>query len=251
MMWLRRLRYFREHISAWLDLAWFLLSSSISRRVLAVGCGTASACILSFATGYYTAEYSHRYTAGALEDFMQIAGIEWQESDSWDMRFAMIKQKINIADEKTAQLESMLQDSLITIEELKEEVYFYKSVIAPEELVEGIVIFSTAVEMAAKPGEYPVEVVLRKTGKTNQVMKGHIEISISATMDHEQKEVTGLIGKTMDFSFRYFQRVKGILILQHGFIPERLTVTVFSKHFLPIVETYSWSEVAADLLPGS
>ena len=233
--------------SAWLSVAWFYLSTGLGRRILVGGCGIAVVCVAAFAVGHHSAGHSYRELVSALEDFVQDFDIEWQASDSWDMRFAMLEQDMKVAHEKSGQLENLLQDSLLTIEELNEQIYFYKSVVAPEDLTDGIAVFSTTVQMAGSLGEYFVEVVLRRTGKTHRMIGGEVRASVFGTMADDRNEITRLEGETAGFSFRYFQRVRGVLRLQQGFVPERLTVTVLSKRFAPLVKTYAWHEIATGL----
>ncbi len=248
MIRFHRLHYCKEQISAWLSLAWFYLFSNINRKVLVVGWGIVLVAVLFFGIGYFSVKSSYREFEIAFGDFMQDLDIKWREDDSWHMRFAMLKQEVNVVHEKVWQLENLLDDNFFTIEDLKEQIYFYKSVVAPEELGEGLVIFSTAISMPTQPSEYPIEVILRKIGKPKQVMNGHIEISVSGIMHQQKKDLIGLTDGNMDFSFKYFQRVKGIVRLQEDFIPQRLTVTVVSSRFAPLIKTYAWDEVASDII---
>jgi cell division protein FtsB len=137
--------------------------------------------------------------------------------------------------------------------ELKEELVFYQGIVSPEELALGVNIQSFELTPRNDKGLYAYKLVLTKRGKSNQVVKGGIELQIAGSLHDEpvdlplQKIKQEYNEKDVLFSFRYFQVFEGELLLPESFEPSdvELAIKPTTRKIKNFTETISWSQALA------
>jgi hypothetical protein len=142
------------------------------------------------------------------------------------------------------QVDQSLRALQAEISELKEEVAFYRSIVAPRESSRGLRIQRFTIEANAEPRSYSYRLVLTQVIKNNRVAKGHIDISVEGLQDGKHRKLA--IGdiqtdkdKSLNFRFKYFQNFEGDVILPEGFTPSRVYVEVKSRK-AGIKRTFDW-----------
>ena len=233
---------FRNHFTAWIGLLWFYVYSGKYKGKILSYTAIALLCGMFYAGGYFMAQQRYQEFERAANQIGEELGLEWQEQP-WFIRFSMIKREIDVAAKMVGQLKQFLYEKSRDLEDLKEQVYFYKSVIAPEELKGGLSIFSVAVLEPVSDGQYPVEIVLRKMDKKTAIVKGHIKISVYGSQHDEYTNLTGLDKGNIKFSFKYFQKIRGAISLPEGFVPNQLEVVVVSNNFKAFEQKFSWKDI--------
>lgn len=236
------LEKFRRHTLPWLSLTWFFIHSNKYRKTFVMFVGVSVLCGSFYGLGHYFVKRHYQELETALEQMAHDMGLHWGDTP-WHGRFAMLKRKLDVALKTTKQLESFLYEKSLEIEDLKEQIYFYKSVVAPEDLQEGLSIFSVNVQDPVRRREYPVEIILRKMQKAGGAVKGNIRVSAYGYLDNKETHIDALGGEKIEFSFKYFQRVKGALYLPEGFFPRRLNITVISDRFKSFEQVYAWHDI--------
>ena len=135
----------------------------------------------------------------------------------------------------------------------REEVEFYRGIVAPGDVQPGLRIHRFTLEEGGAPGEYHYDLVLTQLKRNDRYVTGVVDWKISGSMVGEQGELA-LAGVTnpsvnqLKFRFRYFQDLGGKITLPEGFEAEQviLSITPGGKGKLPPVEqTFDWPE------PGS
>ncbi|MDT8404121.1 DUF6776 family protein [Sulfuriflexus sp.] len=158
-----------------------------------------------------------------------------------------------VASKRSSEIElhaySEVDDSLRGLQaeilELKEEVAFYRSIVAPRESSRGLRIQRFQIIPAAENDTYRYKLVLTQVIKNNRVTRGKVDIQIEGVQNGKRKtmELADVsIEKQADipFRFKYFQRFEGDLILPEGFVPSRVNIKVKSNR-VTLDKTFGWT----------
>ncbi len=133
------------------------------------------------------------------------------------------------------------------IKGLREELAFYRGVLAPSKDKVGLQAQDFDVVPALGSGRYRYRFVLTQSGKKDQVAKGVVHVFVEGLQDDEVKrlslsELTGDENTDIPYRFRYFQTIEGDVQLPEGFITERVVVQAVpaSAPRLPLEWTFDW-----------
>lgn len=143
-------------------------------------------------------------------------------------------------------VDASLRDLQSEILELKEEVAFYRSIVAPKESARGLRIQRFKIIPAAREKMFRYKLVLTQVIKNNRITTGTVTIQVEGvengkhrTMDLGELSIDKQ--KKLPFKFKYFQSFEGDLIIPDGFVPSRVNVKVRSKK-VTLDKTFGWSD---------
>ncbi len=166
-------------------------------------------------------------------------------------QIALLETAKKIDDEAHENVESMLGDLQADVQEQKQELAFYRSIIAPEEGKRGLRIQEFRLTPAGADAEFRMRLVLvQAASKHDRRVSGTVTMSIEGARDGTQTSynVADLISGEDDtnglgFSFRYFQNFDRQLVLPAGFVPQRVNVEVSPKGRVAdiIKQSFDWS----------
>lgn len=205
---------------------------------------------LAYYGGHAIEKKAYHDLSGAIALLVQKLGVTVSHQDSPYAHLAMVNREMDILNKKIEQLKHSEVENLSKLKELQEQLYFYKSVIAPEELQKGISIFSVHVlKPVREENDYPIEIVLRKGNKKGLISRGKVEVIVyGESREGSDKENKVINLEAMDFSFKYFQRLIGEVKIPPHFVPRELKIIVVSSHAKPVIRAYSWKAVTSKLL---
>ncbi|NCF29489.1 MAG: hypothetical protein GWP69_19080 [Gammaproteobacteria bacterium] len=136
-----------------------------------------------------------------------------------------------------------LQDEVLA---LKEEIAFYRGIVSAGK-EKGLKIQTFVVDKETSPGAYRFQLVLTQQLKRVRMISGTVKLKIT---DEQNKKPTGLLlsdmdgeqGNSLNFEFKFFQRIEGRFTLPDGFKPDRLQVQVVSKGKKPasVEKSFQW-----------
>lgn len=138
-----------------------------------------------------------------------------------------------------------MQDRILA---LREEVMFYRRIMS-EDRGRGLRIQTFDIRSVGAGERYHFELVLTRTIDNDRVAEGMVALAISgerggrpAELSHASVVESG--EGPLEFSFKYFQRIEGLLSLPPGFIPRRAFVKVDVKGEKPprIEQSFEWPE---------
>ncbi|WP_126456652.1 DUF6776 family protein [Sulfuriflexus mobilis] len=144
-----------------------------------------------------------------------------------------------------SEVDESLRNLQAEILELKEEVAFYRSIVAPRESARGLRIQRFQIKPAAQKNAYRYKLVLTQVIKNNRVTRGEASIQLEGVQDGKLRTLllsdisVEKIGK-LPFKFKYFQSFEGDLILPEGFVPSRVNINLVSNR-VTLDKTFSWS----------
>ena len=155
-----------------------------------------------------------------------------------------------VANQSSSEIEKLaygeVDQSLRTLQsevlELKEEVAFYRSIVAPRESARGLRIQRFNVVQAGKGFRY--KLVLTQVIKNSRVTRGNVVMQIEGVRKGKavKLNLTSLSAKgqkQLDFRFKYFQSFEGDLIMPEDFTPSRVHVKVSSNR-VTLEKTFAW-----------
>ena len=228
-------------VATWVSLLWFYVRShALFMRVVAVTLAILMAAAF-FAGGYF---YSQRHFDRLMAGFERVSE-RYQlpyEGVSWEARFSALQRYIEVADEAADEIKRYLYEKDQKINELEEQLYFYRTVIAPEDEKKDLTVFSVRLRQGEQAQTYSVQVVLRNHRSKKGAVKGRVRVLVEGEFAPQGVVAVrdDLLVDKISFSFKYFQRLQGVLRLPEDFSPDRLSVVVDSNKYGDIEETYSW-----------
>lgn len=127
-------------------------------------------------------------------------------------------------------LEKMQQETL----ELKEELQFYRSIVSPTRGQPGVNIHNFKINQGEQERQYHYNLTLihiQGQQKHHRRASGVVNLTIEGEQGGVQKtltlrQVAAPKRKSMKFSFKYFRRFEGSIILPEGFTPRNVVVNV-------------------------
>jgi len=139
------------------------------------------------------------------------------------------------------------QDEML---ELKEEVAFYRGIVAPMETASGLNIPSLQMTEIGEAGVYRFKLVFTQMKSNQHVVKGYAQVVFEGVKDGTQvqlslKEVSGGALNKLKLRFKYFQNNEGEIVLPKGFLPSRVLVELVpnGKGMTRLKKTFDWSDI--------
>lgn len=134
--------------------------------------------------------------------------------------------------------------------ESREELAFYRSIVAPGEVAPGLHIQRFRLTPGESQGYFGYELVLTQAMNKRRSISGSADLRVIGQLDG--KQVTYALSDLADadlnklnFKFKYFQSFEGSLRLPSTFDPQSVTIVVrpSGKKAKAVRESYKWSEV--------
>ena len=134
----------------------------------------------------------------------------------------------------------------------REEIKFYRGIVSPGEGNQGLRIHNFTLTRGLQAGEYQYDLVLTQLQRNDRYVSGKVLWKITGKQDEEVSElglaaVTESGTKSLEFRFRYFQHLTGVITLPEGFIAHKVELTVRAtgkKAPEPVAEVFDWPESA-------
>ncbi len=185
-------------------------------------------------------------------------GVLEDQKRAGEVEVATLKQRLVDAElvrEIDQQAAATLQENIKTLRDdlggLKEEVTFYKSLMAPSSLSKGLQIAEFDVFGGEAPDTYNYHLLLTQVADRRNWIRGDVRLDVIGQDDRLEigEQVLSLTDLTdidtypLKFRFRYFQDLSGLLALPVGFQPERVVVTVVQQgnRGNDLQQSFEWS----------
>ena len=134
------------------------------------------------------------------------------------------------------------------IAELSEEIIFYKGLMAPTADKSGLSIGALDLLSTGQARHYSYKVVLQQLATNHQLIKGDLIFTLVGRMNGlahtlALNEVSEQVTyDRVKLRFKYFQTVKGELVLPEGFEPEGVELTVKTTGTKPVTveKKFGW-----------
>lgn len=134
------------------------------------------------------------------------------------------------------------------ISQLEEDVFFYKQIISPENTETGLVIGQVDLFATEQKDVYRYKFELRQLGSNDNLVSGHLNVNILGKQGDQ--EVSIPLRSVSDseqeldirLQFRYFQNIKGTLVLPENFLPEKIQLLAVGNEpeAKTVQKTFGW-----------
>ena len=164
---------------------------------------------------------------------------------------AMLERNSKIGVDTTGELKKTLTQAQQEVLELKKELAFYKSIVAPEQGKPSIVIQTIQLKKDTV-GDYDYKIMISQQGRNDRFARGTVDVSIEGS-NQGAKQVLALndvsdgVKNPMKFGMKYFQNFTGKLKLPQGFTAESMRVKLkpSSKTLESVDEIFPWDDLTA------
>jgi len=134
---------------------------------------------------------------------------------------------------------------------LEEEVALYQGIMSPSLENEGLRIQEITLESTSSSNRYRYSLMLTQAGNNSEYLQGFVGVNIVGTQNGERvalplKDVSETVEDVdIRFRYRYFQDIKGDLVLPEGFIPDQIQVTAqaVGERAAQVESAYNWLDL--------
>ncbi|MEZ5561207.1 MAG: DUF6776 family protein [Pseudomonadales bacterium] len=117
---------------------------------------------------------------------------------------------------------------------LQQEVIFYKSLMAPSTLQQGLQIAELELARGASENQFTYHILLTQVEARRDWVQGKLDIEVHGRADGKKRvlalaDIADVDAYPTGFRFRYFQDLTGVLSLPDGFRPESVSVTALLR----------------------
>ena len=180
-----------------------------------------------------------------------VATINTLEQDKLDLRdkLALLKRASQVDGQAYEQVKLDLKPLQQEILELREEVSFYRGIVAPRESSAGMRVDKFNVVKTNGKGLYHFSLVLTQVIKNKRTTRGTARLTVEGEQNGRPRKLTLKTmavnkKKYLEFKFKYFQKIEGDLVLPKGFTPRQVLVEVRPHKKKKIKSSFDWPETA-------
>lgn len=146
-------------------------------------------------------------------------------------------------------IREVVRDQSQEIADLREEIAFYKSLMAPSDLERGLSVRDLTLLQGADSGRVFYKLVVQQLALKHNLLKGSVAITVTGLLAGEERSysLASLSGQLADNSiklrFKYFQTIEGELQLPADFEPQRVDVVAQSDapSAMRIEKRFNWA----------
>ena len=219
--------------------------------LLAVIALVAASIWLSYERGRHVAGFDASDANQVIDSLqMEIETLQADLAES-QRQTAMLERNSKIEDDTSGQLKKTLTEAQNEVLELKKELAFYKSIVAPEQGKPSLVVQTIQLKKDVA-GDYDYKIMVSQQGRNDRFARGTMEVNIEGT-NQGAKQVLALTdisedaSKPINFGLKYFQNFTGKLTLPEGFVAESMRVKLKprSKTLDSVDEKFPWDDLTA------
>lgn len=134
------------------------------------------------------------------------------------------------------------------IADLDEGLRFYRSLMAPGEIAQGVSLRGLELMAREAPGRYAYRLVAQQEARKHEVVRGALQLKVLGLADGQpvsyplSELAQDVESGDIPLRFRYFQAIEGELELPAGFEPQSVEVVaaVSSPRRLEVRQSYPW-----------
>lgn len=195
----------------------------------------------------------HRWSVPALGRALgELDRAEQEQAALREQLEALLREKavLERSDQIHREALTRLQETLAEREEelaaLRADVAFYERLVGGSARQKGLAVHSVHFE-PLRDGRLRYEITLSQNLKTSAMTEGSLSFSIEGRVDGRPQVLEwakldpAAEGRPRTFSFRYFQQIKGSILLPPEFRPERVRLRIQRKGS-EVEKTIPWEE---------
>lgn len=208
-------------------------------RNLSLGIGGVILIIAAAVGGVYAGSRYGIKTTGAtpeeVQRLRQTVRMYADRSQAMRDEAAVALHDREIVLDATEQLRQENKNLLATMAALEEQVVFYKRLLSPKGVSQGLNVERIDLQSTGKPGQVQYRLLLTQVSNKTAEVNGTIEARLVAG----SRTVSMPVGDGK-FAFQYFQSVSGEWQLPPGMKPERVDIVLTSSKGQRIQKSFKW-----------
>lgn len=170
------------------------------------------------------------------------------EIEALRVRAASAEQSVSINEQASESVRAELVAKDSQIAELKQEISFYRGIMAPDEGSDGVSIGRFSISEAANSGRYQYKLLVQQSAARHQVVTGAVRFTIYGQLNGVETRYAladlseQVESESIPLRFKYFQNIEGELQLPEGFEPEGVELSLKSskRKGFNIDQRYGW-----------
>jgi hypothetical protein len=199
-------------------------------------------------SGYWLGRSQASRMSSASEDLEARYEAKSQEAVELERRLADIQLSRAVDPDTNESLRQTIKSLRDELSASKDEVLFYRQLMAPSEAQRGLRIEKLALTPGNDPAEVNYRLLLTQVAERNDWATGSVTVDIVGLLENEQvvlplTEMTNVESYPLGFRFRYFQDFTGVLVIPPGLKPAQVVVTAASsgKGAKRVQKTFDWA----------
>ncbi|MFT7222962.1 MAG: hypothetical protein ACI82Z_000494 [Cellvibrionaceae bacterium] len=172
-----------------------------------------------------------------------------EEADQLQQQVANLSLAIEVDRRANEGVRSEVVELESYIAKLEQENIFYRSVMDPYSNNEGLVIDPPTITLRDSLSPYQYNFAIKQVVARHRLVSGYLQVQLLGKQDENirripLKEISESIDKErINLKFKYFQRIKGEMLLPAGFTPEYIELKLVAKSpkKLSIEKKFDWS----------
>lgn len=206
---------------------------------------------LSFLLGNYQIRQQHQKVLHQLDSLSaEYATLQKSES-GLRQQVLNLESGRNIDNAAVQGIQETIREYKSTIEQLKKDVSFYQSIMAPSENIKGLQVQNLELQKTGDEKRFSYKIVLAQVADNKKYVSGLVAVNVVGMKEgskvvlplRDLSEEQSTLG--IKFKFKYFQDITGELILPTGFSPESIQVVAQAdgKKASKLERTYMWNDL--------
>lgn len=197
-----------------------------------------------YSVGQNSAGFNNTELAGVVEKLKEYIGSLEEQKQKLLEQVAVVERNRQVEQQAFSDVDSSLKGLQEEILELKQEVAFYRGIVAPRESEGGLNIQSFRIERSGEDRSFRFKLVLTQVAKSDSAVKGRVRIELAGVKEGKAlnlplSDISSGVVPNLDLRFKYFQTIEGNMVLPAGFAPTNVIIEIiptggrsgFSKNF--------------------
>ena len=134
------------------------------------------------------------------------------------------------------------------ISSLEEGLQFYRSLMAPGEIAQGLSLRPLELVALDQPRQFSYRIVAQQEALKHSQLKGSLSAEVNGVLGDQQVSYglaelsNDLEGDEVALRFRYFQSIEGVLVLPEGFEPRSVSLVAIATtpRNMEVREAFTW-----------
>jgi hypothetical protein len=201
-----------------------------------------------FDYGRYLAGYDSRDADNEIDGLLQVQKHLEKRIESLREDKAVLERAAQIERKAYNELDTTLKILQAEILEHKEELAFYRGIVSPKDSSSGLYLQNFFLNQNGETRSYRYKVVLTQVLKNSRLISGKVKLQFDGLLDGvskilDLKAVTAKKVKDLNYRFKYFQNVEGVVEFPEGFSLLRVKVQILPRGRARdlIEKTIEWS----------
>lgn len=187
-----------------------------------------------FDYGRSIAGYNSKESDGEIKSLLEIQAHLEKRIETLREDKAVLQRAAQIERKAYNELDQTLKILQAEILEHKEELAFYRGIVSPKDSSSGLYLQNFYLSRNGDTQSYRYKVVLTQVLKNSRLVSGKVKLKFDGLLNGESKtlelkEVTAKKVRDLNYRFKYFQNVKGVVEFPKGFSLLRVTVQILPR----------------------